>query len=145
MNIDNLEEPTVQVAESTAESEPKKPQEPTEPAKKAEAVKPEPKVEEPSTCASELQKYDWNQTVAYNVMLEESGGDHMVVNDNPDTGDYSIGCFQINLYGDNALTRPSETWLKVPANNVAYAYKLYQASGWNPWGATTCRYKVDCY
>lgn len=99
----------------------------------------------PSTCASEIQKYDWNKTVAHNVMIAESSGNHLTVNDNPRTGDYSVGCFQVNLYGRLASTRPSEAWLKIPANNVAYAYQLYAANGWSPWGYTTCKYKVKCY
>jgi hypothetical protein len=119
------------------------------PKQKVEVVKPKPqpkpKPQVTSSCASELKKYSWNHTVAYNVMMAESGGNHLAVNDNPRTGDYSVGCFQINLYGNLRNTRPSESWLKVPANNVAYAYELYRASGWNPWGFTTCRYKVSCY
>lgn len=112
---------------------------------KAEEVAPTPPPPTPSTCASEIQKYDWNKTVAYNVMIAESSGNHLTVNNNPSTGDYSVGCFQVNLYGRLRATRPSEAWLKIPANNVAYAYGLYRANGWSPWGFTTCKYKVKCY
>lgn len=97
------------------------------------------------SCADEIKKYDWNHTVAHNVMMAESKGNTNAVNNNPRTGDYSVGCFQVNLYGNLRNTRPSEAWLKNAANNVAYAYQLYSASGWSPWGATTCRYKVSCY
>jgi hypothetical protein len=97
------------------------------------------------SCAAEIAKYDWPQAVAYNVMMAESKGDPGTVNDNPRTGDYSIGCFQINLYGANARTRPSEAWLKVAANNVSYAYGMWKGQGWTPWGFTTCKYKVTCY
>ena len=97
------------------------------------------------SCEAEIAKYNWNQSVARAVMLAESGGNPGIVNNNPRTGDYSVGCFQINLYGNLRNTRPSEAWLKNAANNVSYAYKLYQSSGWTPWGATTCRYKVSCY
>ena len=129
-----MEEP-----QSEEQPKPKK-----EKAKTEKAVKPK-KVKVTSTCESELKKYDWNQTIAYNVMRVESDGNHLALNNNPNTGDYSVGCFQVNLYGSLRNTRPSESWLKVPANNVAYAYKLYKASGWSPWGATTCKYKVKCY
>lgn len=95
-------------------------------------------------CASEIKKYNWNQNVAYNVMMQESGNNPGVVNNNPATGDYSVGCFQINLYGANARTRPSEAWLKNAANNVSYAYGMWQGQGWGPWGFTTCK-KVACY
>lgn len=97
------------------------------------------------SCAAEIKKYSWNQTVAYNVMMAESHGIATRVNDNPSTGDYSVGCFQINLFGANALSRPSEAWLKIPANNVSYAYGMWKGQGWVPWGATTCKYKVACY
>lgn len=141
MHLDNSNEnKPVQVATSKAEREPKQSQ-PVK-AKKAKADKPKPK---PSSCASEITKYDWNHTVAHNVMLVESGGSQTAVNNNPSTGDYSVGCFQVNLYGNLRNTRPSEEWLKIAANNVSYAYQLYRESGWAPWSATTCRYKVNCY
>lgn len=88
-----------------------------------------------------LANYDWDIRVARAVMLAESGGDHLVVNDNPATGDYSVGLFQINLYGKLAASRPSEEWLKVPENNIAYAYTLYKEGGWNVWSA----YKTGAY
>lgn len=79
-------------------------------------------------CASELTKYDWDQATAYRVMMKESSNNPGNLNNNPGTGDYSVGCFQINLYGANASSRPSEAWLKVAANNVAYAYQLWSGS-----------------
>jgi len=78
-------------------------------------------------------------------MFKESSGNAGTVNDNPSTGDYSVGCFQINLYGANARNRPSEAWLKDAANNVSYAYKIYVGNGHSfigQWGA--CHY-VSCY
>lgn len=63
----------------------------------------------------------------------ESGGNPEALNNNPLTGDYSVGLFQINLYGANAKTRPSEEWLKVPENNISYAYELYKNGGWGHW------------
>ena len=80
-----------------------------------------------------IRSYDWDYETAYAVMLCESGGDNKAVNDNPATKDRSIGLYQINLFGENALTRPDEEWLKNPANNIAYAYYLYQDGGWSHW------------
>lgn len=103
-------------------------------------------VQEISTCESEIAKYDWNQSVALAVMYAESGGNTYALNDNYLTADYSVGCFQINLYGSNALYRPSEYELYDPAINVAYAYKLYTGNGRSfigQWGV--CRSKVACY
>jgi len=151
-NLNNVEqtEPTVvieQVQTDPAPVEPTKVEPVVEPVVVAQTAPkvPQPTVTASSSCASEIKKYDWNQTVAYEVMMAESSNNHSIVNDNPSTGDYSVGCFQINLYGNLRNTRPSESWLKVPENNVAHAYKMYQSSGWSPWGYTTCRYKVSCY
>lgn len=74
---------------------------------------------------------------ALKIMQCESHGVPSVVNDSPATGDYSIGLFQINILGDLAKNRPSEAWLKVPANNIAYAAAMQKAEGWKPWG---CKY-----
>lgn len=80
-------------------------------------------------CNSELGKYDWPQDQAYKVMMKESGNDPRIINNNPNTGDYSVGCFQINLIGGMRATRPSEESLKVAENNVRYAYQMYSAQG----------------
>lgn len=90
------------------------------------------------SCEAEIAKYDWPQNLARAVMLAESSGNPTIVNNNPATRDYSVGCFQINLYGANARTRPSEAWLKNAANNVSYAYGIYKANGSSfagQWGA----------
>lgn len=116
-----------------------------------------------SSCAAEVSKYSsWNQTVAYNVMMAESSGNANTLNDNHATGDYSIGCFQINLKGDpNLLSKHRlavqlgftgtvdrallTEWLKDPVNNVAIANKLYTIAGqWSDW-QYTCQTKVQCY
>ena len=73
---------------------------------------------------------------ALRIAICESGLNPNALNDNPRTSDYSVGLFQINLYGELAKSRPSEEWLRVPENNVAYAYEMYQRSGWTPW---TCK------
>lgn len=81
------------------------------------------------SCSSELSKYDWNLSDAYKIMMQESGNNPLQINDNPRTGDYSVGCFQINLIGNMRHTRPPESWLLNPTNNVKYAYEMYSAQG----------------
>lgn len=80
-------------------------------------------------CKAELGKYDWPQDMAYNVMLIESRNNPQAINDNPSTGDYSVGCFQINIIGEMRNTRPPEAWLLNPVNNVSYAYQMYVQQG----------------
>lgn len=93
-----------------------------------------------------VAQYDWHVPTALSVINAESTCNPSAVNNNPSTGDYSVGLFQINLYGANALTRPSEAELKNPATNIAWAYKLYSGNGGSfigQWGV--CRAKVSCY
>lgn len=93
---------------------------------------PQPKPKPPApkgSCASEIAKHDWPQRTAQRIMQAESRGRARAVNDNPRTRDYSVGCFQINIYGRLAANRPSENWLKNPANNVAYAHEIYLSQG----------------
>lgn len=111
-------------------------------------------------CSDYINQYDWNDTVAYNVMMIESSNKPRNLNNNPYTGDYSVGCFQINLLGSNlgakysimarlgytgALEREEmKKWLWSAENNVMVAYELYKDSQWGPWSFTTCK-KVACY
>lgn len=98
------------------------------------------------SCAAEIAKYNWNYNTALAVAQAESGLNPGNLNDNPATGDYSVGCFQINIYGANARTRPSEGELKNAAVNVAWAHKIYTSNGNSfigQWGV--CRSKVQCY
>lgn len=97
-------------------------------------------------CAAEIAKYNWNVSVATAVARAESGLNPGALNNNPSTGDYSVGCFQVNLYGANARNRPSEAQLKNAAVNVQWAYNNYVANGHSflgQWGV--CRSKVACY
>jgi hypothetical protein len=80
-----------------------------------------------------IKDYNWDWDIAYQVMKLESNCNPNALNDNPNTGDYSVGLFQINLMGGLANERPSEEWLKVPENNIAYAHDLYTAYGWRIW------------
>lgn len=98
------------------------------------------------SCEAEIAKYNWGQSTAVAVARAESGLNPGALNNNPSTGDYSVGCFQINLYGGNARTRPSEAALKNAAVNVEFAYKIYAGNGHSfigQWGV--CSYKVNCY
>ena len=80
-------------------------------------------------CKSELAKYDWPQDQAYKVMFQESTNNPRTINNTPATKDYSVGCFQINLYGSMRASRPSEEHLLVAENNVKYAYQMYVNQG----------------
>jgi len=62
-------------------------------------------------------------------MFKESSNNPLAINNNPKTGDYSVGCFQINLIGNMRNTRPAESWLLVAKNNVQYAYQMYSNQG----------------
>ena len=98
------------------------------------------------SCHAEVAKYDWDQSTARAVMMAESGGETWKLNDNPATGDYSVGCFQINIYGANAYSRPSERALKNATINVAFAYQIYKSNGSSfigQWGV--CSRNVSCY
>lgn len=79
----------------------------------------------------------WDVNTAIAVCKCESGGNASAKNTSG--RDYSIGLFQINLYGYLAYTRPSEGWLLNPHNNVEWAYKMWKEQGWSPW---TCIHKI---
>lgn len=98
------------------------------------------------SCEAEIQKYDWNKTVAVNVSRAESGLRSSARGDTTLTyhsngvryGD-SWGCFQIrHLPG-----RPSPSQLTNAEFNVKYAYDMYKGQGWSPW--SVCRHTVSCY
>lgn len=97
----------------------------------APVAKPAPPViaQASGSCADEIKKYPWPQKTAYDVMMIESTNNPGVVNDNPRTGDYSVGCFQINLIGAMRAARPSEASLKIASVNVAYAYGMWKSQG----------------
>jgi len=67
-----------------------------------------------------IQQYDWDYNSAITIMNCESGGNPNAVGDT-DTRYYSYGLFQIRALPG----RPSAEWLKVPENNIEYAYKIW--------------------
>lgn len=76
-----------------------------------------------------VEKYDWDTELVMKIMELESSCRPEVVNNNPKTGDHSIGLMQINLFKDLKHTRPSEEELKDPAQNLEFAYQLYKNRG----------------
>jgi hypothetical protein len=87
-----------------------------------------------SVVIKEIQKvFGSSSKKAIQIATCESGLNPFVLNDNPRTGDYSVGVFQINLYGNLAKNRPSEEWLKDYRNNISYAHEMYISQGWVPW------------
>lgn len=95
-------------------------------------------IPEPKTTEQIIASYDWDYETALFIAQCESSLNPEALNDNPATGDYSVGLFQINLYGGNAEERPTEEWLKVPENNISFAYELYSKGGWE-------RHWRNCY
>lgn len=92
----------------------------------------------PSTDCSEflplVKQYDWNVDTVMRIMRAESSCYPLALNDNPNTGDYSVGLMQINIIGDMANERPSEEELLKPEVNLAFAYELYNSPrGFTHW------------
>lgn len=87
--------------------------------------------------------------LALAIAKAESGLNPKAMNTNSNTGDYSIGIFQINLIGnlfDGRLkrarhlgytgegTREALTeWLQDEDNNINYAYSMSRTNGWSAW------------
>lgn len=65
------------------------------------------------------------------VALAESGGHTGVVNDNPSTGDYSVGLWQINYYGNLLLGRSHAygTPAELAASPAAQAHAAISLAG----------------
>lgn len=70
---------------------------------------------------------DWNDELAVKIFNCESGLNPKALNDNPRTGDFSVGIAQINLYGNLAKDRPSKEQLQDAKFNIDYAYTLYSS------------------
>jgi hypothetical protein len=106
-------------------------------------VEPAPQVTEASGCEKYrniIAQYSWNVDVAIAVCNAESSGNAQTSN----MSDYhafadcwgSYGLFQINC---------ARGIVHDPVENIRIAASMWQASGWAPWSATTCKYKVNCY
>lgn len=123
------------------------PELPASPLVEKEAVKPLPTQDIPKHTGceayrAEISKYNWNVSIAMKVMKAESGCRTTAIGDNRVIGGIyapSCGLFQIRTLKG----RPSCDQLKHPATNIAWAYKLYGASGWSPW--SVCKTVVRCY
>ena len=72
------------------------------------------------------------------IALHESGFDAGILNNTPATGDYSVGLWQINYYGDLAPTRTQEFGSPAslagnPQAQANAAHTLFEQSGYSPW------------
>lgn len=72
----------------------------------------------------------------------ESGFDYRVINDTPQTGDYSVGLWQINYYDGLYASRvaqfgtPEDLIKSGPEGQVKAAHELWtEAGGFSPWAA----------
>jgi hypothetical protein len=80
-----------------------------------------------------VSQYDWCVDTAYKIMGCESSLNPNAINVNHRTLDYSVGLFQVNLYGNLSSVRPSKEWLLVPENNIEYAYQIWLKQGYSAW------------
>lgn len=116
-----------------------------------------------ASLAAAIQLVQWCQQAGFtgtslasfvSIGLCESGGDPSVLNNNPNTGDYSCGLFQINYYGNLYAGRtaafgpppanapqgvshqPTQSGIMNPVNNAAAAYSLSNGGkDMSPWQA----------
>lgn len=76
--------------------------------------------EKPQNVENLIASYDWDWDSVLAIVDCESGGNPEAVGDT--TTEYSsYGLFQIRALPG----RPDPDWLKVPANNIEYAYGLW--------------------
>lgn len=80
------------------------------------------------------------QLTAFSIGNEDPSGNASVVNDNPGTGDYSVGLWQINYYGNLRPGRTQEfgspeSLAASPELQAAAAKSLFAQSGYQPWAA----------
>jgi hypothetical protein len=82
----------------------------------------------------------WAPTAA-GIALAESSGNPNALNNNPSTGDYSVGLWQINYFGSLAPTRtaaygPPSQLLGDPEAQAAAAVNLSgNGANWSPWAS----------
>ena len=87
------------------------------------------------------------QLTAFSIGNEDPSGNASVVNDTPSTGDYSVGLWQINYYGNLAPGRTAEFGSPVslaanPDAQAAAAKALFTQSGYQPWAADVNKQSV---
>jgi soluble lytic murein transglycosylase-like protein len=81
-----------------------------------------------------VSKYPlWDAEKVVSIAFCESSFRPQVVNNNPISGDYSVGLMQINIIGSLAKDRPKEEELKDPEKNIDFAYTLWQQQGYGAW------------
>ena len=84
------------------------------------------KVDKPLTIQEQiLNKFGKDGEKALKISYCESRHNPQTHNYNPKTHDDSYGLFQINLWGNNKLKRPSVEVLTTVEGNINYAYDLY--------------------
>ena len=108
------------------------------------------KIEEDKTIEDKiLEKFGDEGELALAIAKAESGLNPLAMNTNANTGDYSIGLYQINLIGKlfegrlkrarhlgytGEATREALTeWLQDEDNNIEYAYSMSRTNGWTAW------------
>jgi len=75
------------------------------------------------------------------IGMAESSGQPSVINNNPKTGDFSYGLWQINMIGDLGPARKakyglrSDADLKDPQTNARVMADILNGSGLSAWGA----------
>lgn len=80
-----------------------------------------------STYDSLFRQYAWNVSVAEAICMAESGGNPYALSQTQDRG-----LMQINsIHADMVQGNLSE--LYTPATNIAVAWKIYSANGWDAW------------
>lgn len=80
-----------------------------------------------------ISQYDWDIDIAMAICSAESNGNETIVN----WGDTHNGCVgSAGLFQIACIHRPIEE-MQNAHKNIEQAYKIYQQSGWLPWGAYT--------
>jgi len=100
---------------------------------------------QPRDIAALAYKAGWhdlnNLVMAVAVAHAECGGFYLSYNDNLDDTtnkavSRDVGLFQINIPASQIGTK-AETELHDPATNIARAYAMWKARGWQPWASYT--------
>lgn len=123
-----------------------------EPEQAAKVETPAPQVTQATGCEKYrdiIDNYSWNVDVAIAVCNAESSGNP----NNQNFDDYhkfadcwgSFGLFQINCSHGQVYDAAEN--IRIAATKYDYAKGVAWTgyNGWQPWSATTCKYKVKCY